>query len=1244
MNNHKVLATFVVAILVASAFTAVGIVSFPLQKATAQGVTITTSADSHDNSFFGEGALQVVVNDPDADDDDLQETVTVDIDADPDDGTATSSSFTVAETSESSGRFEFFLVHVDSGLVAGDFDAINTNGADEHPVSGSTATGTAQASVIRFGPAGDLALATSDLFEDVSFDITVGDEEISTDYQESAAELTLDRSTYGSDSFVYMNIIDQDANLNPTEPDSFDATASELNTILFDISGATFNDTVTFEETGDNTAKFEGILELAETSSATDDELVFTSEAVEVTLNDVAEYVPPTDVTASTDTSSKSFDIDDEDGEIENVASLTFSSELKLTLNDNDRNRDSEDDESLDEVVSVSVDATGGDVEFLDMTETDDNTGIFVIDLSNDELRVTFLEDGDVPTGNNSILELRPDDITEDIIVEYTDAQDDDSASSVTSSQTIAMTLATGSVDLPEAAGINDDFVFTLTDADLNDNPRTKDSYVFTFEDVASTPPYNLTRGGDTIGELANLEIEIEGDPVTFATALDYTLVETDISSGVFTTELSMSDILDSTGVDADDGDNLEITYNDFMDDTSRESSDELAIGEANAGVDFSRTTMPIPPETGSAVADEIGEEVFTTIVVTDPDVNELSGAEDEIDFTIGTGAREFVVEIEGDGFSATIDDPTEVDDDFEGGTSLVDIFPQIGDGIADFRLAETGSSTGVFDDELVFVNGGLDTDSWHDLEITITYTDDSDEEESAGITFRGNDGTVSVDQNSAKSGTVLVITVEDQDLNLDDDTIEEFSGVEGTPAGFLLGVETEDEEVLGVTSETFRETGADTGVFSASYTVGTDIPVTEPTADEDEVDQATNILITYNDEVDSTGGSGDEIEVDVPVVSSTGAITVTPELVGPGTEITVIVTDSDLDQDSRSTDNYDTPDPDTDDFFVSFRSDRTEVGRASPDLEETGPNTGVFTFMIELITDENACEDDDLSESKFDASGGSEPEMGACPGDLISINYDDEQDGSGRSTSVSAIVEVKSWDPEFSSDKPSYAPGDRVIVTISDPDANRKPDVADSLSDIRVFSDSDRVGEELSALETGRDTGVFRLSFGSASSSTGGAITVRSGDEVTVEYTDEFPADFEEEEDDKDFTFVVPFGATTTNPQATTPSAPVAKDVQGGAVSQITVGQQVVITTQITNNVDDELPFVGLIEVRDSAGITVFLAWQTGVLDAGDRAEVGLSWTPEDAGDYQFRTFVISNLQNPQVLSPVATTNITVS
>jgi Ca2+-binding RTX toxin-like protein len=581
----RILGLFVGLLLLASIST---IMPLPLQTAAAQGITVTTSADSHGGTFFGEGVLQVVINDPDADDDDLQEDITVEIDAEPDTGNSTSGSFTIPETSESSGRFEFFLLHDLSTVVAADLDAVNTNGAQEYNSLVS------EAPMIRFGVGEELPLG-SGLFEDVIFDISVDDEEVTIDYEESTAELELDRSTYGSDSLVYMFIIDQDGNTNPTELDSFAVTEADLNTLLFDIEGASFSADLTFEETGDNTARFEGILQLTESASGQNGELVFTDEAVEVTLNDIADYGTPDDVTGSTDTSSRSFDIDDEDGELDDVATLTFSSELKLTLRDNDRNRDSDDDEILDDVIAVSVDTPGGDIEVFDMEETDDNTGIFIIDLSNNELRVTFLEDGESPTLANDVLELREEDITEDIIIEYTDTRDDDGEGSITSSLTLEMTLATGTIDLPDSAEITGNFVMTLTDADLNDNPRTKDSYTFVFEDLAATPRYNLTRSGDDIGELANLEIEIEGEELTFADDLSYTLVETDINSGVFTTELDLAEILASTGVVVDDGDSLEITYNDFMDDVMRESSDELAIGKADEPPVSNMTCMGMP-------------------------------------------------------------------------------------------------------------------------------------------------------------------------------------------------------------------------------------------------------------------------------------------------------------------------------------------------------------------------------------------------------------------------------------------------------------------------------------------------------------------------------------------------------------------------------------------------------------------------------------------------------------------------
>ncbi|HEY7734464.1 MAG TPA: hypothetical protein VIB07_06695, partial [Nitrososphaera sp.] len=153
MNNQKVLATFVVAVLSASILSVVGMSAIPLQKASAQAVTITTSADSNGGTFFGHGVLQVVATDPDADDDDLQESLFVDIESDSDLGTTTSGSFEIFETSESSGRFEFFLVHQGSDFAdgAGDttLDPINPNGFAQ--VGAEAAPPAAEASIFTFG-------------------------------------------------------------------------------------------------------------------------------------------------------------------------------------------------------------------------------------------------------------------------------------------------------------------------------------------------------------------------------------------------------------------------------------------------------------------------------------------------------------------------------------------------------------------------------------------------------------------------------------------------------------------------------------------------------------------------------------------------------------------------------------------------------------------------------------------------------------------------------------------------------------------------------------------------------------------------------------------------------------------------------------------------------------------------------------------------------------------------------------
>lgn len=85
------------------------------------------------------------------------------------------------------------------------------------------------------------------------------------------------------------------------------------------------------------------------------------------------------------------------------------------------------------------------------------------------------------------------------------------------------------------------------------------------------------------------------------------------------------------------------------------------------------------------------------------------------------------------------------------------------------------------------------------------------------------------------------------------------------------------------------------------------------------------------------------------------------------------------------------------------------------------------------------------------------------------------------------------------------------------------------------------------------------------------------------------------------------------------------------------------ILSVDINNN-DFDQEFAGIVEVRDADGFTVYLQWQTGTLPAGGDVNIGLSFVPTEAGEYTVRTFVLSSIQSPSALSPIAELTFTVS
>jgi len=64
-------------------------------------------------------------------------------------------------------------------------------------------------------------------------------------------------------------------------------------------------------------------------------------------------------------------------------------------------------------------------------------------------------------------------------------------------------------------------------------------------------------------------------------------------------------------------------------------------------------------------------------------------------------------------------------------------------------------------------------------------------------------------------------------------------------------------------------------------------------------------------------------------------------------------------------------------------------------------------------------------------------------------------------------------------------------------------------------------------------------------------------------------------------------------------------------------------VVTSVYKNNDANFDSAGyfIIEVRDANGTTILLDFQSGIVNAGGRINVGIPWTPLSEGSYELRT-----------------------
>jgi hypothetical protein len=109
------------------------------------------------------------------------------------------------------------------------------------------------------------------------------------------------------------------------------------------------------------------------------------------------------------------------------------------------------------------------------------------------------------------------------------------------------------------------------------------------------------------------------------------------------------------------------------------------------------------------------------------------------------------------------------------------------------------------------------------------------------------------------------------------------------------------------------------------------------------------------------------------------------------------------------------------------------------------------------------------------------------------------------------------------------------------------------------------------------------------------------------------------------------------------TATKPVLKS-DGVPLRPLAVGDQgIFLSTDVRSHLNETSTFAVIMEARDSDGVTQFLDSQFGLIRPEALVNVGIPWTPEWAGTYEVRTFVVSGTVNPQVYSPVASSYFTV-
>ena len=498
--------------------------------------------------------------------------------------------------------------------------------------------------------------------------------------------------------------------------------------------------------------------------------------------------------------------------------------------------------------------------------------------------------------------------------------------------------------------------------------------------------------------------------------------------------------------------------------------------------------------------------------------------------------------------------------------------------------------------------------------------------------------------------GQDMVLTLTDEDLNLNSDSAETYSMAlvewdSDANSSILLNATTCG---AGGTSACFtnnptkfEETGDNTGVFQTLTTIPEEFNLSGSTT---LLELGEAVTLTYRDagrggETSVAPSSADTVSEDVELainISNFGASITLDKTVYDWTDtVNIVVVAPDHNKNSNKKETIGTSS-----LPVKISTRAGQLCSDTYTLKEDGEDTGVFAGYIVLTGLPGQAIIGGTQATITDVCTGPESgklqTAGQDDGVTVTYEYDD-----GSVALASAIIQWNFASIEWLDS--SVSSSGTSVVRVVDPDEDLDDEVIDQIT-IDVYSDSDSGGLTKTLSETDEGTGIFEgtIQFTTSAISQGNILRVSEGDTVTAEVTDkQLPGPDYTSSDD------LLFAATTTVGTAFPPleRAPASSarvvDASGNSVSEVSVDQQVQIAADVTNGQGKDQAFAYLVQVQYAAGVTVSLSWLTGSLTSGQSMTAAQSWTPTSSGSYTATVFVWESVANPTALSPTVSVNI---